>query len=125
MSEDGRCEGLDVIGQDVVAAIQRGARLGRSEEHQPRAWAGAELHPLVASRGFADRDHVAPQRIRSLDPGEGRLGPAHGAHIGDRAELLDRIPVGVLGQHRGLVTGSRVAQPDRTMKRSSSASGSG
>ena len=84
MGEDGGRERLDVVGEDVVAPLERRQRLGCAKEHQPGARAGAELDPLIAAGGVADRDHVAAQRFRPLDSGEGRLRAAHAAHVGDR-----------------------------------------
>src|SRR4051794_36502993 len=40
-------QGLHVVGQRVVAALERGERLGGLEQHQARARAGAELGARV------------------------------------------------------------------------------
>src|SRR4051794_7313418 len=73
VGEDGGSERLDVVGQDVVTALERGERLGGAEEHQPGTGARAELDALVLPGGLADGDHVLAQRLGPVDAGEGGL----------------------------------------------------
>ena len=101
---------LDVVGERVVAALERGERLGGPEQHQAGPRAGAELDARVVAGGVEERDDVAAQRLAAVHRGHGRLRGQHLADAGDRLEVQHAVAVGVLGQHVLLVlhaTGSR------------------
>jgi len=71
VGEDRRGQRLDVIGQRVVPAVERGERLRGPEQHQAGARARAGLMLFRASKALAalnGRDHTLPDDVQSLAP---------------------------------------------------------
>src|SRR4051794_8415023 len=111
--ERGDGERLDVVGDDVVAARQRGAGARELHQRERPARARADLHAHARARLPGDRDDVAPDGGGDMD----LLHPAL-----ERQQLVavdDRAQLDVLGaaldaplEHLPLVVGRRVADRD-------------
>ena len=110
MGEHDWCERLHVVGQHVVASLQRGHRLRGAEEHQAGPRARAELDALVVPGRLADRHHVTAHRLARVDRRRSALRRAHRRHVRHRPQVAHAVVRGVLLQHRRLVVGCRVAQ---------------
>jgi hypothetical protein len=110
MLQNRRGELLDVVGQGMIAALERGERFRGPEQQQRRAGACAEVDARVAPGGLAEGDDVAPERLRAVDGGRGSLHRQHRAGVGHRLEIEDEVVAGVGGEHLGFLVGVRVAE---------------
>ena len=113
VGEHRRRQRLHVVGQRVVAALERGERLRGAEQHQPGARAGAQLDARVGAGGVEHGHDVAAQRLAAVHRGHRLLRGEHLAHAGDRLEVEHAVVRRVLGQHVLLVlarTGSRATR---------------
>ena len=89
---DGRGQRAHVVGQRVPAAREHGPRLGRAQQRQAGARAGAELDARVAAGGGDQRHHVLREDRLRVDPGRPPPRAATDAVlVGDRGHPLDGI----------------------------------
>ena len=114
MLEHGMGEGLDVVGQRVVAAVEGRPRPRGPVEEEAGPRTGPQLDPLVGTRRLAERHDVGAQGLAAVDRAGGGLRGEDRGHIGHRLDLQHPVGAGMLGEHRRLLAGVRVAhlQPD-------------
>ncbi len=91
MREGGFQERLDVIHLDIIATIQRGARLRRLKEGQRAARAGAEVDVLVFARGGDQRDDIFPDLLLDGDFAHAGLHRDELIRIENGAKIIERV----------------------------------
>ena len=79
-------EGLQVVGEDVVAAVQRGDRAGGAQQLQGGPGRGAEAQVGGLAGGGDQVDGVLLDRVGDVDVADRGDQPADGRGVGDRLQ---------------------------------------
>ena len=102
MGQDLAGEDPQVVGEHVVAARQRGARLGGAHEVEGGARRGAQGQLVAAPGRRRQGDGVALHRVGDVDLADDPDQLADLGGVGDRLEVLERVALGVGVEHRDL-----------------------
>ena len=105
-------QGLDVVGDDEVAAVQGRVRLARPEQVQRRPGRRAEPQLRRVPGGVDQVDHVLPDLLRDVHRVHRRDQRPDVAGVGHRLEVVQRRGRPVRVQHRQLGGGVGVADGD-------------
>ena len=103
---------MHVVGEDVVAALDRGHRLGRPHQVQGGARGGAERELVGAAGRGGERDGVPLHGLGHVDLADDPDQLADLGRVGHRLEVVERVGLGVRVEHRDLGRLDRVAHRD-------------
>jgi hypothetical protein len=110
MGQGQRRQLLDIVGQDIVAAVEDGPRLARLVERQTAARAGAKQQVGLRARRIDQAHDVVAHRVIDVDipnlPREiGRICAVH-----HRRQRLNRVLLPQIDQHPALGLGVEIAE---------------
>ena len=111
VGERGLGEGLDVVGDDVVARAGRPGP-GRAVERDRPARRGAEIDVGMVPRGVDDADDVVGDGRVDVDLADGGLQLAQLLDAEDLLELLERVGALLLVEDDDLLDRLGIAQAD-------------
>ena len=109
MGQHRRGQGLDVVGQHVVAAGQRGRGAGGPQELQTCARGGAQPQVGGAAGGLHQGDDVAAHRLGDEQLTDGLDEVADHGGVGHRRQPDERVGGGPVVEHRQFRLAARVA----------------
>jgi hypothetical protein len=110
--EHRRGDGLDVVGEHVLAPVRERPGLGDAEQRDPGARARAQVKAGVGACRADEVDDVTVDAVLDEDPRrllDHACDPGRARH---RLELVERDAGGLLGEHARLLGGRRVADVD-------------
>ncbi len=112
MGQDGRRQGLHVVGEDVVAALHQRERLRCLEQVDARPRRGTQAQQRLPAGRRHDVDDVPLHRIGCVQRAGHLPEVAQHGGIGDRSDLGERI-AGLVGvEHRDLGATVGIAEAD-------------
>lgn len=112
MRQNGRHQGFDIIGQDVVSSIESSARLGGTEQSQRTARAGAQVHIGVAAGTVSQFYDVTFDRRSSIHRSDGFGSLENFFGRKDRRNAFNRMPQLLSLQHDHFVRQVGITQPN-------------
>ena len=102
MCQDRACHGLDVVGNDVRAAVEGGRTSGDPQQMQRGSGRCPEPQFRVPARGRHQIDDVLPQLRRDVDGADGVRERCHLRRAADRFQRVQRGRGAVRFQHQHL-----------------------